>query len=254
MTWQLGSVTLDNVFGEVRTWNELELEFRETATVVDNFIRDLQDGSGKVEIVDRATGGFNTVSIGGNQVTCEEQDRTQIRPVDTWYIDDMDEEVVGKEGGAYDVTITLVPDKEKTFDNSYGTLSQNAISETRASDEWLFEFVTGDVSTRRVTTDVTRTPDKALSGVDVTMIAVGDEVRVIEEAAAHLSSVNLRQVPDGDNIVEDRSADSRNSVTVTTPSDAQRTLPDGNYVVSDWESEWRVGSRAYMITLSMFQL
>jgi len=118
---------------------------------------------------------------------------------------------------------------------------------------WEFVFQEGTIETRRVTVNVNRAPQKALPSLDVQMVLTGDEVKIVEESVTKLAATYTREVPDGDNIIEDQTVDDRNTVDVTPTGGGLDTMKAGTYVVTNWESEWRY-NRAYLAVLTVVEL
>jgi len=247
-----GPKVIETTIEETRTFTEMTLEFAADTELLTNNLRPQIRNSGKLEIVSDTDGGFTTVDLasGTNRIELfPPTNHELVRPVDEWFIADFSEEPLGTSGSSFDVELIVVPDKEKAFDNEYGTLDEK-IEETRGQNEFLFEFFHGDVSTRRVTSDVEKTREGAIDTAELTMILTAEEARIIEESVSKLNAVKEIDVPDGDGSVRDTNSESRNTVNVTVPDAASDTLQSGEYVVTEWESVWTRGlSQEFTITL-----
>lgn len=251
--WIINGRQVQELIKEVRTWNSMTLTFRSNKNTVKNRLRPLFDRPGKVNVVEEIDGGFNTVNRGGagNELSTKAPfGRGKARPVDTWFVADYSEEVVGRDGTSWEVEVELTPDKEKSYDNEYGTLNQEH-RESQTSNTWKFAFDYGDVVTRRVTTNVDRTPDGTVTGANVELVLAQDELRRLEESAGKLAATNLREVPDGADLMEDVTPNDRNTVTVTPPDGSEDTITPGEYVISEFETEYNRG--AYVVTLTIKQ-
>lgn len=252
--WTLNQKILGDTLDEVRNWNLIEITLRMRKEDVVEEVRPLTPGVGAVDIISTSDGGYEVVKRGGsNEVTLEAAtERDDVRPVETWYLQNISEEVIGSEGQQYEVTIEALPVREKAFDNSLGNLTSPFPDETRTQGFWKYSFEKGSIVTRRVTTDIEREPTNELKSVTVSFLAEPEEVRVMEENLSKLNAVAERDVPDGTNIVEDSTSDKRHIVDVTPPQDARDTVEAGEYYVTEWETEYQQ-SRAYIVQMNLVE-
>jgi len=268
--WAIGQRVIGDLVDEIRTYDSMELTVRVDKGTLEDVIRPLAVGAGKVQVVPDTGGGFTIVGRGSGDFLAlnPPTDRKDVRPVDTWKVQNIEEEVVGKSGQEFEVTLEVVPEKEKAFDNEYGTLGSPltkdyegqqflgdfalGADDVGADDagDWYFEFEQGDIITKRVTMDVQREPSNALSGIELTFLAEPEEVRVMEESISKLEALDKQNVPDGENLVKDNSSDQRNIVSITPPLDARGTLAVGDYYVEAWETEY-LQAGAYQITMTI---
>jgi len=109
------------------------------------------------------------------------------------------------------------------------------VSESRGSGNWLFEFSndTIEVDGGRITYESYNTAGK----VEVQITSTQDIARAILENPAYQDGVVEWNVPGGDNLAEDTTTDSRQTVRITTPTKYQvrETVTPGEYVVSGWQ-------------------
>lgn len=253
-SWTLNQRILGDTIDEIRNWNLIEITSRVEKETVVKDVRPLTPGVGAVDVISTSDGGYEVVKRGGsNEVTLEAAtERKDVRPVETWYLQNISEEVIGSEGQQYEVTIEALPVREKAFDNSLGNLTSPFPDETRTQGFWKYEFEKGSIVTRRVTTDIEREPTNELKSVTVSFLAEPEEVRVMEENLSKLNAVAERDVPDGTNIVEDSTSDKRHIVDVTPPQDARDTVEAGEYYVTEWETEYQQ-SRAYIVQMNLVE-
>jgi len=247
-----GPTEIGTIQVETRTFSQMVLEFSMRKELLINNFRPQIQNSGKLEVVPNTEGGYQTIDMasGTNRIEIfPPTDHSKVRSVEKWLIESFEETPLGTAADYYDVEITLVPDKEKAHDNEYGTLISPP-DKTRDDDEWLFEFFYGDVSTRRVTSDLDKTREGALDTAELTLILTGEEVRVIEESVSKLNAVKEIEVPDGGGDIRDTNAEDRNTVQVTVPDIASDTLESGEYIVTAWETEWRRG-RSHEVTITL---
>lgn len=251
--WVFNGSQIPQVIEETRTWTELELVFESPQETVENVLRPEFDRPGKVDVVERIDGGFNAVDQSGGesevQVTAPEG-RELIRPIDTWYIEDYSEEPIGQDGEQWEVSVTLIPVQEKSYDNRFSTVKDRTVN--REPYEWKFEFAAGDVATRHVTVDLERSPDGTTTGIELNMMLQDEEVRVMEESASALAAVNHREVPDGQDVKDDTTSDKRNRVYITPPDTEGRTVNRGPYVIDEWETFY--DGSVHMVTLTVSQV
>lgn len=237
--WRIGGQVVGQLVEEVRTWDSMSLTFRTSKQELVDVFRPELDQAGKLDTIVRSDGGFNTEdrARGANTVEIQSPDeRGHIRPVDTWHVEEYTEEPQDREAESWEVEVTLVPDQEKAYDNEYGTLDAPPPSPTPPG-AWYFEFDFGEISTRRVTMDVERQPDGTAAGAEIEMFLLSREVRILEESSSKLEAVNYREVPDGDDLVEDVT-EGRNTVGIRAPAGGEETIQTGRYAVMEWETVW----------------
>jgi len=114
-----GQVLLETTIEEVREWDLMELTIRMETVDVEEHVRPLVDGTGKIDVVNRIDGGFDVVDWSGdNRIYLQAPtDRADIRPTVWWYLDDVEEESIGTGGALYEITFNLVPKEEKRGDS-----------------------------------------------------------------------------------------------------------------------------------------
>lgn len=248
-----GPKIIETVNEEVRTFRELTLTWILSREDLVDVLRPEIDDAGSLELVDRIDGGFDVVTRGeNNDIRLEAPtDHSEVRPIKDWFVQEFEEEPLGTDAERWKAEVVVSPDKEKAYDNEYGTLS-SAPSKTRSSGQWLFEFAFGDVATRRVTSDVTKAPDGSVDTAELDLVLEPEEVRVIEESLSKLAATSFVGVPDGSGYIEDNSDGQRNTVTLTVPNAATDTVESGDYVVTEWETTW-TRNRAHKVSLVLKQ-
>lgn len=249
-----GPRIIETTIEETREFDEMTLEFAADKELLINNVRPQIQNSGKLEIVPDTEGGFDAVDLasGTNRIELfPPTDHADVRPVEDWLIVAFEEQPLGTEAGYYNVELVVAPDKEKAYDNEYGTLTEK-IEKTPEGDEWLFEFHFGDVATRRVTSEIDKTREGAIDTAELTLILTAEETRIVEESVSKLNAIKEIDVPDGDGSVRDTNSELRNTVNVTVPDVASDTLQSGEYVVTEWETVWRRGL-SHEVTLTLKQ-
>lgn len=246
--WVFNQKALPGLVEEIREYDRLELTFEASADEIEKY-RTLAKDDGKYGLVVRSDGGFDSVGTANGNNTFSASaplQREDLRTVDTYVVEDFSENRVGSQSNVYEIEVTLIPEKEKSWDNEYGTLSSR-INDTRQSGEWLFEFERGDIATNRVTTEIERGSGGSTDQVTVTLITRLDGSRIIEESVSRLNAIDSFDVQDGEGGIEDVSDSNRNSVQITSPNDVE--FDDGQWIVVGWETEWQ--NRAFANTLSL---
>lgn len=225
---------------EVRVFDSFEITWVSSIDTLRDIIRPNLQNASKVDVVPDIDGGFNAVDRAGgsNTVNLYEPDtREDLRTVDTWLIDEYEEKPLDTEAKRWEVTVTFVPEIEKSYDNKYGSISSPGVP-TRESGEWLYEFENGGITTKNVTTSLEKVPNKTFDKITLNMVLTPEQLRIVEENLGRLKAQYVRDVPDGDNVLVDQTSSGRNTVTVTPPSGATDTVESGDYVVSNWETTY----------------
>ena len=249
--WQFDGRPIGRIVNETRMWDLMELELRYSDAQDGSFVDAITATSEKVDTLLLEEGGFRSVDIGNNTnlLTIESPtDRKDVRPVDRWFLSDYNRELLDRTGDVYSLELELVPEQQKSFDNQYGT-SGSVNPPIRLDSEWHFGFVNGTIATNRVSVETEEANDGTLTIHEVNVLLFPDEVRVFEEAASSLNTVIKREVPDARDVLEDTSADERNTISVLPPTGRTQPIPAGRYVIRGWESRWL--STVYACTWSI---
>lgn len=227
--WKIDGQSITSITDEIREWDGLTLTFQTDVSTVTNHLRALDGQAGKVELIERADGGFIAVDRADGDNTYAVSPPVQRQPLRVdgdFLVDEYDEEVSDQQGDHYEVTLQLIPDADRE--------TTNALAETADAGEWTFEFDTGTIATSRVSAELDAVGKNGTPGKRLTLILDNDQATVLEESASKLAAVRIREVPDGDNVAEDNSEGDTNTVTVSSPD--TDTFPDGSYVVQEWET------------------
>ena len=249
--WVINGNQLYELQEEVRTWQNLILTFRAQKEIVKDRFRPLFSDAGQVDVIESIDGGFDAVDRAGGDNEFDVQSpfgREQVRPVEQLYLEDYSEAAVGRDGDFWEVEMELVADQEKLYDNVYGTFDGSLPNEEPAVNQWYFEFEEGSFNTSRVTADVDRSHSGSIEEAELEIFLLTEEVRILEENLGLLAATNLREVPDGKNVMVDESSGSRNTVVIDSPADAEDVV-EGTFVVDEWEVEFNLAS--YLVTLTV---
>lgn len=244
--WRFGRLLeeVGNLIDEQREWDTLTITVRYRETDDLNFQEEFFSDSEKVSVQEVADGGFRAVDLSNGNNTFllfAPEDRQDLRPINTWSMDSYDKDLVGRDGNVYDLEMELVPEKEKAWDNEYGTF-ESPLEQSADSNQWLFDFEFGSIATRRVSAETNESSDGSLNVNELELILTREQVRLVEENISHLNLVTEREVPDGSDVIDDASSDDRNTVFLSPPGDAGQPVPEGNYTFIDWETEWIGGA------------
>lgn len=241
--WSYRGRGLGKLLSETRGWDNMEIEVRYQSNQ-ESLVQDLTSFSTKTEVKTKADGGFRGVDLSNSRntfVLYSPTKRSDVRSVSTWLLDGFSKSVVSRDGSVYDLELELVPDVQKSFDNKYGTFSSEP-TDSRSSNQWLFDFTYGNFSTRRVSASLDVGYSGTIDTFSINLILTGEQVRIFEENVSYLNLSRIRSVPDMDDVVEDISPDNRNSVSITTPDQSSSSLSDGEYLFRDWSTEWVGGA------------
>lgn len=247
--WKVNGTDVETLVEENRMFTEMELVWETDKETVKNVLRPAVEGSGSFSQIPRADGGFDIEDRSGGRavVTLEPRSgRTDIRPITEWYVEEYEEKPSDTDGENWKFELVVIPAKEKAYDNSFGTATDPG--ESASGQQWLFEFKQGTIASKRIQKDVDRNPEGEITALELTMILFKYETQIIEESASKLNAFNKREVPDGVDLIQDKNADSANTVTITPPQVARDTVVPGDYVVTEWETEWN--RTTYILTLS----
>lgn len=125
-----------------------------------------------------------------------------------------------------------------------------SLSETRASGDWSFDLRGQTIATPRVTTDIGQETSSPSAGATrLRAVFDADQAEVWFQAASKLGAATVQQVSGGPNVVTDPT-NGTTTVTVTTPDDAQ-PVPDGDYVIRDWQAEWAADE--YIVKMTLYK-
>lgn len=220
---------------ETRNWQELVLTFRADEATRNNTLKPLDSAAGEYDIIEE-NGGDYTVedrSNGSAAVSLTPPaSRQPPRSKTSFYLDDYSETMKGVRGEAYEVELSLVADGSKAS-GSHGTTSAG-------SAEWHFAFADGEIATHRVRGEVQKGGSSVGRKTTLTLTLQNSEVAVVEDSLNRQAATRIREVPDAANVAEDQNDNSRNTVTVTSPSGKdpnEVVIETGTYVVVNWETQ-----------------
>jgi len=248
-TWAIDRNLIGQTIEETREWSLLEITLRYGAEDEDN-IRAVLDKSGKSELLNRGGGGFQTIDTGSDNLIVLQAptNREKLRTVDSWFIDDYSRDLVSRDGDVYNITFELLPLKEKSFDNEYGSFDTEPVK-TQDNEQWYFDFEFGDIVTSNVAVASEEVPEGNLDVSTITLICNQEQARIIEENASYLNTVRSRSIPDGTDVIDDTSEDTRQTVSIEPPGTQTKPLAPDEYVIQEWSTEWQGGSFSVEMTV-----
>lgn len=241
--WVVGSIPLHDVTTIDVDARGLTLSARVDAEIR-SLLRRYAAQAGSVTVIDEVDGSWTAIdrSHSGVSPTLEVPDGNPppFRSVAT-IVRRYSETRMSRAATAFDLNLEFVYQSSREPNS-------NAPTETRASDEWLLNFDSGQI---------------ALSAVDVEQVNNGERQRLtctitptqltaVMDSAAYPAGATVRTVPGGDDWAVDESSGDRQTVTVTPPDDRQGTTgyPEGDYVILDWSAEL-VAPQRYRLQLGI---
>lgn len=185
-------------------------------------------------------------SIRGNEFAISPPDEE--RPPHDHYrvvVDKLDDTPESRSGDRHEVRLTgvLTSPIEPGQSNDWS-------DETADTGEWLFEFHRGDVATSRVSRDLTRKDSGGKGGATLNLVLSADEAAVLVESARHVDATRTVEISDGTTRSEDTSVDGGNTVTITPPTNGERFIESGTYVIVGWEVV-RANSNTYRVQVEV---
>lgn len=251
--WAIGPFQIGNTLEEVREYQNLTLELRYENDKVETYVNSLKSKSSKVDTVDVSSGGFRGVDLLTGRAEFEfnsPAQRSDVRSVDRWLLSDYSETAVNTSASVFDIELELIPVSEKRYDNEFGTFDSEPI-DSKGSSEWSFNFNYGQIATSRISVGVSEVAEGSADRYGIETVLTPKETRILEENLGFLNTVVLRTVPDSDDVLDDTSQNSRNTVEITPANTESGTLTSGEYIVETFETEWIGG--AYRIEFEVGQ-
>jgi hypothetical protein len=238
--WRLNNYRIRNPLEDERTFDTFTFTFVTSKSDVKNNVRPAISEAGKVDVVPDIEGGFDAVdrSRGDNTIRLISPiESEKLRTVPDWIVSEYEEEPLDSQAEKWEVELELVPKNEKSYDNEYGRLdSPPSLSDD--PNQWYLQFENGDILTKNVTTDLSRSPEDTFESVEFSFVPTLLEARVVEENLGLLNAQYTREVPDGKNVLIDESVNDRNTVNVSPPDGADTTVTPGDYVVKEWTTSY----------------
>lgn len=237
--WRVGATSptnLTELTSEKATHKSLELIFQ---TGSPSTLQQFDVDSGKVEDHVTRNGQFfaQDLASGDNTFTLiPPSQRDDLRKVREYCVDTYNETVIDQQADKYEINITFIPKRPKFF-------TSVLLDETRASDEWGFEFPdegqgTKTVATQRVSSDVTTSSKGSVTSVELSMFLTTDQAQVFEEYLCRgIEATRTRVVPDGTDVTEDNTSSNTNTIALTVPQ-SNSAVPDDDYVAREYTTEW----------------
>lgn len=232
----------DQPLGRAISWSfthlSMTLELRSTPAQR-RVIDDLLGAEGKYDHLKFSDGAFRAVdrsSVDGFTLLNPPTDSlAALAEGVSWFVDEYSEKNIDQKTDVKESRLELVRKTERTYSDD-----DSRLWETRNSGEWLFEFpqINERIKTKKVTAEVRERGDRGVEGKGFTMLLEGYRLRPWIDEVSRLDAVSTREVPDGANKVEDNNPSGKNKIKVTAPTNAQDTIPDGTYIVRDWEADW----------------
>lgn len=245
--WLVDGVPAKTLQSETRTHRSLSLALRVGEATRSAVLAPLRETAEKLDTLIAADGSFRTLDrapTDGVYTLTPPPDRDPPREQRDYLVADYAERPLDQQSVSHAVEVEFRAGANREPDGS-------ATDETRASDEWAVDFRSAQIATKRVKYQRQSGTETAANTETLTLILTPTQTKILEESATRSGAVSVREVPDGPNSYDDDSASptDANTVTVTTP-DGTDPMPDGDYVVVDWETEW-LSAAAYRVQLTL---
>lgn len=221
----------------------LRLAWR-TDTAGKDYLRQATRASGKQNRILRSGGDWRTKDLSslGNtlQITPPGDEQPPLGPA-MYLVESADEEPVGQQAQRYRVDIEVVRREPIPRD-----FSQGWTDEVQGTNEWLFALHYGDVASGRVEWSPVKGARAGVASHQIRVILDAEQTAVWMESLSRLDAQRERDIPDGDNYVDDVTSSDRNTVHVTPPGGGERLISEDDYVVREWRATrlnkayWRV--------------
>lgn len=232
--WLIDGSEVPTTRNEKLTAKSLELTWTANKSTVNNHLRPLRDFKGKTTTLIESTGKFvteDTASGSNTYSLTPHTSRTVIHNSGSFFVDSYNDRMTNPDASVFTANATFLYDQSR---ESTSTFTQSV-----TGSQWGFSFLapsTGQIATKRVGVNIEATADEPGIGGHTLQLHLSDsQSRLIAEGPTYLDAVNVREVLDGNNLVEDNSPSSRNSVSITVPGGASTAITSGEYVINGWD-------------------
>jgi hypothetical protein len=219
--------------------NRLTLEMRVRTDSARAFLADLKDDAGSYTERVRADGVYEARDTVGGSNTIEVTPPARYSPPrqsGTYLVDDVTAERTSADGLAERASVTLVPEVSRAE-------ATDAVLATTAAP-WELAFSLGTIRTARVASDIRNDGDT----VELRLTLTPEEADVLEASAAAVGGVVSETLPDEDTRVRDVTPTSRQTVTLTPPTESP--VDAGDYAVLAWTTD-AVTSARHQTTITL---
>lgn len=243
--WLIDGEEITRQVSETVTNRTLQLEFRVTTSLLENKLRPLKSDEGKVDVVPTDDGGFRAVDRAGGDNTYQidpPDKREPLRQGGEFHVARYEESLVSQAVGEWQVELELIRDRDRTDDGSVAQpvggaafpMVFDATFDRRSDAVWRFETPNGPFWTDRVDAAFVGTGEQGVRRFEITMRVTRDEAYAFETAYPRLGGGRVREIPDAPNVAVDDTADDAVTITIDAPGTGE--VPDGDYLVTEWES------------------
>ena len=242
-----GSVSINDVTAEVRSYDEIELTFI-TGKEKRDKILDIASDAGDYVDVSTSDGGFYVIDTSGNNNRISAFPpaiRRFLRSETEWIVKGASDEAIDQSQNKFEMNLTLIPLRNKVI-----RAEKIYPEDVQGTGEWLFDFEGADVSvsTDRVTADITSEMSSFATSYTLSIFLVEGEAAAFEDVLQKLDAVAEDEVMQGSNDVIDTTRSSINTLEVTSPGG--ENFEDGKYIVTLWETEW-FSDASYLLRLGI---
>lgn len=244
------------ILGGEQEWSLTHDSFSVTVRADDAQLRRINDFLGSEGEYDKlvfSEGTFNSLdrSGGDSQVVLDPpSEATPLLPDgETWFVEKSDESQTDQDGKYQNVTLEFTRLEHRDFDRDR---NDDYLWEERNTGEWLFEFTEQDerIATRKVEGDVSGSGKKGVDDQSLNLDLELPRLRAFIECVSKVDAVDVREVPDGNTVVEDNHPHGENKVKVIPPSGGEEILEEGTYAVEEWTAKW-IHNTEYVIEVKL---
>jgi len=203
--------------------------------------------AGELETDSLAGGRFRATDMAGGDNTyylSAPRDRGDVSYTGEVLVDDYTETRAEQRGEQFRVSVDFVKRDQREP-------SDDLVSETADPDEWLFEFSDGAIATKTgIDAESISENVSGIGSFSVRLLLTYEQTRVIRECPTRLTDDGVEEVEtrdSSDEVVDNTGG--RNTVTVTAPTGGEDILGSGDYVVTDWSTEWK--GQYYEVSLEL---
>lgn len=227
--WLVDGALLPTATSESVSHRTLSLAFRVTTQDLLNTLRALKANEGQVSVLATDDGGYTSVdrANGGNTFSLvPPATRRPLRRETDYHVQRYEEDLVSQRVDEWTVELEVTPSASRSDAPSIG--------EAAATDEWGLTTRYGTIATARVDAGFLGTGADGVERFELTARLSFTQAHVLEAALARLGGVRVRAVVDESNQAVDDTSSDANTITVASPTPS--VVPDGDYVVLEFES------------------
>jgi hypothetical protein len=243
--WYIDGIVAPTVTAERATDRSLTLEWRVSSAKLQSALRPLKDNQGKLAELDTDDGGYVAIdrADGANTFVVDPPFRRKpLRQRGEYLVVDYEETLVSQSVDEWDVTVEFVPVANRTDSPSINQAASGAAFDwtftqsfvRHQPNEWVFFTRFGPIATDRIDAEFIGRGGDGVRRFEITARFTFNQTLAFEAALSRLGGVRVREIPDAPNVAVDETTD--NAATLGIDSPPNNDVPDGSYVVTEWDS------------------